>query len=132
MEFKGDTIIAKGDSGATSHYWRDKDRACLKNIISSPGPTVTLPNNTKITSREQGQLPLHAKFSSEALTTSILPGLQSSSLISLGQLCDNDCDVLLNKKSLFVVKDSELIMEGFRNKGDKLWDIPVRNPDLLK
>ncbi len=47
-------VIAKGDSGATSHYWRDIDRACLKNIEASPGPTVTLPNNTKTSSSEQG------------------------------------------------------------------------------
>ena len=124
--------MAKGDSGASSHYWRDKDRTCLTNIISAPGPTVTLPNNTKIKSSEKGKLPLHSNFSSKATTTAILPGLQSSSLISLGQLCDDNCDVLLNKDSLFVVKNNELLMEGFRNQEDKLWDIPVRNPNILK
>ena len=31
-----------------------------------------------------------------------------------------------------MVKDNKLMMEGFRNKEDKLWDIPVHNPDLLK
>ena len=108
------------------------DKKCLTNLKISPGPTVTLPNNEQISSTEQGQLPLHSKLSNTALTAAVLPGLQSSSLISLGQLCDDDCDILLNKKSLFVVKDNELMMEGLRNKGDKLWDIPIRNPDLLK
>ena len=124
--------MAKGDSGASSHYWRDKDRTCLTNIISAPGPTVTLPNNTKIKSSEKGKLPLHSNFSSKATTTAILPGLQSSSLISLGQLCDDNCEVLLNKDSLFVVKNNELLMEGFRNQEDKLWDIPVLNPNISK
>ena len=63
---------------------------------------------------------------------SILPGLQSLSLISLGKPCNDNRDVLLHKKSLFVVKNNELMMEGFRNKEHKLWDVPVHNPDLLK
>ena len=104
----------------------------MTDVKNSPGPTVTLPNNEKISSTEQGKLPLHSDLSSTALTAAILPGLQSSSLISLGQLCDDNCDILLNKKSLFVMKDNQLMMEGFRNKGDKLWDIPVRNPNLLR
>ena len=91
------TIIAKGDSGATSHYWREQDKKCLQNIEITPGPTVTLPNNTTITSTARGRLPLHDSLSREATTTAILPNLHSSSLISLGQLCDDDCQVLLNK-----------------------------------
>ena len=98
-DIKNDDIcIAKGNSGATSHYWRDIDRKYLTDVNISPGPTVTLPNNEKISSTEQGRLPLHSNLSSTAITAAILPGLQSSSLISLGQLCDDDCDILLNKK----------------------------------
>ena len=125
-------IIAKGDSGATSHYWREQDKRCLQQIEHAPGPTVTLPNNTTITSTARGRLPLHNSLSTKATTTSILPNLQSSSLISLGQLCDDDCQVLLNKKSLYVVKNDDVVMEGFRNASDRLWDIPIHNPDLLK
>ena len=125
-------IIAKGDSGATSHYWRERDKSCLHKIKNAPGPTVTLPNNTTITSTSCGRLPLHESLSPQATTTSILPNLQISSLISLGQLCDDDCQVLLNKKSLFVVKNDNVVMEGFRNESDRLWDIPIHNPNLLK
>ena len=48
----------------------------------------------------------------------ILPGLQWSPVISLRQLCEDDCEVLLNKNSLFVVKGNELIIEDFQNKRD--------------
>ena len=80
MESTPNTIIAKGDSGATSHYWRDQDVQCLKNIEITPGPTVTLPNNTTITSTARGRLLLHDSLSQEATTAAILPTSQSSSL----------------------------------------------------
>ena len=113
-------VIAKGDSGATQHYWRDQDKCCLDNISSFDGPEVTLPNNEVIKSTERGSLPLSTKLGIKAQQASILPCLKSSSLISLGQLCDDDCKILLDKKSLFVVKDKELIMEGYRNIHDSL------------
>ena len=46
-------IIAKGDSAATLHYRREQDIACLKDITSHSGPSVTLPNNEIITSNMQ-------------------------------------------------------------------------------
>ena len=55
----------------------------------------------------------------------ILPGLQSALLISIGQLCDDNCDVLLNKHTLLTVKEKEVILEGTINQTDGLWDIPV-------
>ena len=55
----------------------------------------------------------------------ILPGLKSASLISIGQLCDDDCDVLLNKTKLVAIKDNKIILKGTRNYSDGLWDIPI-------
>ena len=60
----------------------------------------------------------------------ILPKLLSSSLISLGQLCDDDCDILLNKKILLAMKNKKIILKGYRNPNDKLWDIPIEK-DLI-
>ena len=54
-----------------------------------------------------------------------MPQLKSSSLLSLGQLCDDGCDVILNKGKLYAVKNKEVILQGFRNTTDSLWDIPV-------
>ena len=129
---KDKIIIAKGDIGATKHCIRDKDRKVLNNVEYYQGSSVTLPNNATIRSTEKGTIPLNKKLLKTAQTASILPGLESSSLISLGQLCDDDCKVLLDKKSLFVIKKDELILRGYRNKEDLLWDILVTNSDLLK
>ena len=75
-------------------------------------------------------LPLYSKLSKKARIAKILPELRSSSLLSLGQLCDDDCDILLNKKKMYVIKDKELILQGTRNKLDGLWDIPVYKTEL--
>ena len=84
-----------------------------------------LPNNESIASTKKGQLPLSPNLTKAAKTAQILPQLASSSLISLGQLCDDDCIVLLHKKVLLAIKNKEVILQGIRNPIDQLWDIPV-------
>ena len=71
-----------------------------------------IPNGATITSTKKGILPLSKKLTKEDSTAKILPGLSSASLISSGQLCDNDCKVFLDKKKLIAVKDDEIILEG--------------------
>ena len=115
----------KGDSGATSHYVRPQDSQCLTNPKPYSGPSVLLPDADSISPSQQGTLTLHHNLSSHAQVGTVLPQLRSSSLLSLGQLCDDGCDVILNKTNLYAVKDKELIIQGVRNKTDGLWDIPV-------
>ena len=55
----------------------------------------------------------------------ILPEIKSSLIISLGKLCDDSCDIVLNKKKIHAVKDNEVILEGIRKKLDGLWDILI-------
>ena len=55
----------------------------------------------------------------------ILPGLKSVSLISIGQLYDDDGDVYSNKHTFLAVKDKETILEGARNQADGMWDILI-------
>ena len=56
----------------------------------------------------------------------ILTKLTSSSLISLGQLCNDDCEILLNKTTILAIKNKKVILRGTRNPNDKLWDIPIQ------
>ena len=67
------------------------------------------------------------ELSSKAKQALVLPHLKSSSLISLGQLCDDNCNISLDKKDMLVYKDKKLIMRGYRNKSDGLWDIPIKS-----
>ena len=123
-------ITAKGDSAASHHYWRQEDIACLSNMLNLPSTSVLLPNANTITSSKQGILPLSSLLSTQAKKALVLPQLQSSSLISLGQLCDDDCTVQLNKHFLKVFKNKNLIMKGIRNQYDGLWDIPVNKTTI--
>ena len=107
-----------------------RDKAILLNIIHQLGPTVYLPNNDNITSTAHGHLPL-PELSSASTKTHILPDLQNSSLLSLGQLCDDNCIIHLTKQYLHVFKNNKLILTGFRNKNDGLWDVPLPQSPAL-
>lgn len=122
------TVIAKGDSGATKHYWRRKDRHVLEGMIKDASTTVTLPNSQGMQSTNKGMLPLSQQLSHQAKEAIVLPQLESSSLISLGQLCDDNCKVELDKNNLNACKEEKLVMKGCRNRSDGLWDMPITTP----
>ena len=89
-----------------------------------------MPNNATLQATERGELDFSRSLSGKARTAVILPGLKSASLISFGKLCDDNCDVLLTKRKMYAVKKDEIVMEGDRNFGDKLWDIPIQKTKL--
>ena len=49
--------VAKGNTGATSHYWMDKHKSILHNTVKFDGPPVQLPNNEVVRATEKGELP---------------------------------------------------------------------------
>ena len=89
--------MVKGDSAASSHYWREKDKQILKNIKKSTDLQSYLPNNSSIKADRKGQLSLSEELSPQAKMAMVLPYLKSATLISIGQLCNDNCDVLINK-----------------------------------
>jgi hypothetical protein len=84
-----------------------------------------LPDSTTIQATQSGQLPLHRSLSTKATTAHILDGITNSSLISIGQLCDDDCIAVLDKMKLKIYKNQECILQGTRNRTDGLWDISI-------
>ena len=116
--------IAKADSGASNHYWMVKDKGILLDLMKQLGPTVYLPNDEAIQSKQHGFLPIKS-LSRAANKVHILPGIKNSSLLSLGQLCDDGCLVNLTKDKLLVYKNDLLVLKGFRNRNDGLWDVPL-------
>jgi hypothetical protein len=119
------TISAKADSGASSHYFRETDQNILSNLRATPfEPTGMLPDSTHVQETHSGLLPLHHSLSKTAKKTAhVLDGMTNSSLISIGQLCDDDCVAILDKRRLQVFKNSKCILMGPRNTTDALWDI---------
>jgi hypothetical protein len=104
----------------------EKDQSALTDLrTTNCGPIVTLPDSTSIPASHSGQLPLHASLSSRAQKAHVLRGITNLSLISLGQLCDDDCIAVLDKNHLQVFRDNTCILTGTRNLTDGLWDIPL-------
>ena len=112
--------IAKADSGASNHYWRVQDQHRLHDMKKCAGPSVQLPNGEMIHATANAQLPLSSELSKFAKQTLILPKLASSNLISIGQLCDDNCEIILNKHELTAIKNNKVIVKGYRNKHDGL------------
>ena len=83
-------------------------------------PSVLILNGDTIAATKNGILPLLTKLSKAASTAIILPELTSASLISIRQLCDDNCGVFLNKKILLAVKNEEITLEGKRNLTEEL------------
>ena len=102
------------------------------------GPTVTLPNHSTITADRIAQLPLSDKLSTNAQTAHVLPGLTTSTLLSVGKLCDDDCDVIFRRDDVQILKNKNAvsaflscqrpIIKGKRNYSNKLWDITLPQP----
>ena len=97
-------IIAKGDSAASNHYFTLRDATVLNSVRTEPiGTSVILPDQSSLTSVASAHLPLSTEFTPAATHTEIFDNLQSS-LIFLGQMCDDNCTVILNKEKLFAIK----------------------------
>ena len=104
--------IFKGDSGATNHYVAPTSKSTLKNVTPNTKITVPLPDSTNIHSTYTGNINI-PQLSNAATTAHILPAFKDTSLILLGQLADDGCQILLNKTTLNVFKNFELILQGF-------------------
>ena len=108
---KNDTmVIVKGDSAALDNYWREEDKHCLKNIRPAPSVPIMFPDGDLIAGNKKGDVPLHPDISSTARQTEILPHLKSSSLISLGRLCDDGCKIELTKEELIATKNNKVVL----------------------
>ena len=118
-------ITAKADSGATKHFWRDRDKHILHNRRPTTGPPVALPDGSIIRAHETGDLPLK-KLNKKATTVQVFKNLTSSSLLSVGQLCDDGCKVNFDDGHMIVSKDKSIILQGTRNKRDGLYDVTLK------
>ena len=74
---------------------------------------MTLPDKSQILSVQRGKLPIKG-ISDNATETRIFNDLNHS-LISLGQLCDDDCKVILTKKKLVAYKNNLKIFKFWQH-----------------
>ena len=72
------------------------------------GPTVQLPNNATINATKTGSIPLSIRLSTHAKKSHVFVRLNSASIISLGQLCDDECIDILDKNDINILKKRHL------------------------
>ena len=118
-------ISLKADTGASGHYIAHSDSGKLENVTATMSPkNVLLPDQRIISSTHDATLPIPF-LSKCAIQASIFPDLSSSSLLSIGQLCDDDCVAVFSKEKMQVLKNDNVVLEGHRNFNDGLWDVPL-------
>lgn len=86
----------KSENGATKTYLKEDDNI-LENQNQAKGPKVNLPNGTNLKVVLTSKLPIHKFLSNKAQQGHVLEGLRNPSLLSIGQLCDDDCVAVFTK-----------------------------------
>jgi hypothetical protein len=87
--------------------------------------SVNMPNGTTIQSSHTCDL-LLADLPPQARKAHILPGLVHNSLISVGQLSDNGCNVTFTQEQVTVSKNGKCVMHGYRDPRSRLWRVDLK------
>ena len=104
-------------------------RHLLNNYTNSINePKAVLPNKTIIKATKFGHINLHKNLSKNAKEAFVFPNLTNESLVSVGKLCDDECEVNFTKDDVKVSKNNEIIIKGKRNSLNGLWNINIPLP----
>ena len=117
------------DSGASNHFLKPTDTDCLTDIKPAPSIAIKMPDSTLVEANKKGLLPLSRKFSEKTRTARIVPKLSSESVLSVGHVCDDNATTIFNSNKVYVAKNNEIILEGYRNKNTHpLYKVPLEEP----
>jgi hypothetical protein len=93
-----------------------------------------MPNGTTIQSSHTYNL-LLTDLPHQARQAHILPGLVHNPLISLGQLCDNECSVTFTQDQVTVSRNRKDVMYGSRDPKSSLWRVNLKQkmrPEIVQ
>jgi hypothetical protein len=107
-----------------AHYTAITDTAAMGNYIMTACPVtnqqptahgidVILPDGSSITSSHTALLQLPNILPLIAQLAHMFPDLKSSSLISIGQLCDHGCTATFDSTQVHIHYQDDIIMTGF-------------------
>lgn len=83
-----------------------------------------MPNGSIIQSSAQTQLNIPS-IPSNATLVHLFPGLQSHSLLSIGQLCNEGCEATFRNDNVRITRNNLVLLEGMRDSATGLWMLPV-------
>jgi hypothetical protein len=89
---------AIADTGATGHHLdAAAEPHCINVTPTNEGPSVRVTNGQNIETSKRATVPLAKELSNKAKVGHMFDDLKSGSLLSIGQLCDDDCVALFSK-----------------------------------
>jgi hypothetical protein len=123
-------------SNATTDDTAILDSRCTINFLSAATPcsdkqvaqvplNVNMPSGTTTQSSHTCNL-LLTDLPPQARQAHILPGLVHNSLISVGQLCDNECSVTFTQDQVTVSKNGTNVMYRSRDPKSRLWRVNLK------
>ena len=114
------------DTAATAHYLHPSTLPHCSHVAhNTSGPTVQVSNGHIIKTAFRATLQLSSKLSSKSQSTHVFKDITTGSLISMGQLCDDDCVVIFTKSDVNILKHNKVIITVLRDCTNGLWNIPL-------
>ena len=77
-------------------------------------PSAVTASGGELTSTTRFNVPMASELSQVITQGHIMNSLQTGTLISIGQLCDDDCVAIFSKYNCKIVKNGKIIIEGPR------------------
>jgi hypothetical protein len=112
------------DSGFTSIFLSATVPCSNKQEAHVP-LSVNMPNGNTIQLSHTCDL-LLTDFPPQARKAHILPGLVHNSLISVGKLCDNGCNITFTQEQVTVSKNGKCVMYGSQDPRSRLWRVDLK------
>ena len=116
---------AIADTGASAHYLVST-APCTDKRTASPGIHVELPNGASLHSSHTATLQLHPSLPPAACESHIFPDFAHSSLLSIGQLCDNGCIATFDATTVSIAYQGTTIITGTRCPTTRLWNVDLQ------
>ena len=111
---------------ATAHYLHTSALSHCSHVFHTKSfPVVQVSNNNIIKLAFSATLQILSKLSFRAQSTHVFNDITTGSLISMGQLCDDDCVSILTKFDVKILKNNQVIINGLRDQINSLWNIPL-------
>ena len=115
------------DSGCTKHSGSETTPCTDKKENS--GTIVKLPDQSKLTSTTEGLLLFDEKLLSERARTIKLFKEMDKTLLSVGQLCDDGCNVLFRAREARIMKNNKVILRARRNNVNGMYEVELPRPE---
>ena len=92
------------DTAATRHYITEATLPICNNVENTEGPYVAVADGQVLAPTKKALLPLSKHLTSKARVAYSFNNLKSGTLISIGQLCDDECVAIFTKYNVKILK----------------------------